>query len=114
MQWFHHRHKKALAEALEKMKAELMLVGFISLLLTVFQDPISKICISKEAGDVMLPCHLPKAADYADKGDKGSRRRLLSLFQAEMSHRRSLAAAVADVCAEKVSSLPCARQSPLL
>lgn len=99
--WFHHRHKKALAEALEKMKAELMLVGFISLLLTVFQDPISKICISKEAGDVMLPCHLPKAADYADKGDKGSRRRLLSLFQAEMSHRRSLAAAVADVCAEK-------------
>jgi mlo protein len=91
-----------------------MLVGFISLLLTVFQDPISKICISKEAGDVMLPCHLPKAADYADKGDKGSRRRLLSLFQAEMSHRRSLAAAVADVCAEKVSSLPCARQSKLL
>lgn len=57
--WFHKRHKNALAEALEKMKAELMLVGFISLLLTVAQDPISRICISKEAANVMWPWKLP-------------------------------------------------------
>ncbi|KAJ0969905.1 hypothetical protein J5N97_022782 [Dioscorea zingiberensis] len=30
-------------EALQKIKAELMLLGFISLLLTVGQEPISKI-----------------------------------------------------------------------
>ncbi|KAM0918534.1 hypothetical protein ACQ4PT_009037 [Festuca glaucescens] len=99
--WFHKRQKKALGEALEKMKAELMLVGFISLLLTVFQTPISKICISQKAGSVMLPCKLP--APYAgsgDDGEKDNRRRLLSFFQGEI-HRRSLAAAVADVCASK-------------
>nr|AAK60566.1 MLo protein [Triticum aestivum] len=54
--WFHKRHKNALAEALEKMKAELMLVGFISLLLAVTQDPISGICISQKAASIMRPC----------------------------------------------------------
>ncbi|KAL6205146.1 hypothetical protein ACLB2K_022409 [Fragaria x ananassa] len=34
-QWFQKRHKKAMTEALEKIKAELMLLGFVSLLLTV-------------------------------------------------------------------------------
>jgi mlo protein len=100
-QWFHKRHKKAMAEALEKMKAELMLVGFISLLLTVAQDPISKICISVEAGSKMLPCKLPEA-DYAGNDAKGNRRRLLWL-QGEV-HRRFLAApAGEDVCAKQVS-----------
>jgi len=100
--WFHKRHKKALAEALEKMKAELMLVGFLSLLLTVLQAPISKICISEKAGSVMLPCKVDKAA-YAGKGGDGkdNRRRLLSLIQGE-THRRFLAGAPAeDVCAAK-------------
>ncbi|KAF7055717.1 hypothetical protein CFC21_063211 [Triticum aestivum] len=95
--WFHKRHKKAMAEALEKMKAELMLVGFISLLLTVAQDPISKICISVEAGSRMLPCKLPSA--YAGDGQE-NRRRLLWL-QGE-THRRFLAApAGEDVCAKQ-------------
>ncbi|XP_037426544.1 MLO protein homolog 1 isoform X1 [Triticum dicoccoides] len=95
--WFHKRHKKAMGEALEKMKAELMLVGFISLLLTVAQDPISKICISVEAGSKMLPCKLPSA--YAGDG-KENRRRLLWL-QGE-THRRFLAApAGEDVCAKQ-------------
>ncbi|KAM3316122.1 hypothetical protein ACQJBY_034317 [Aegilops geniculata] len=88
-----------MAEALEKMKAELMLVGFISLLLTVAQDPISKICISAEAGSKMLPCKLPEA-DYAGDDAKGSRRRLLWLH-GEV-HRRFLAApAGEDVCAKQ-------------
>ena len=38
------------------MKAELMLVGFISLLLAVTQDPISGICISQKAASIMRPC----------------------------------------------------------
>jgi mlo protein len=104
-QWFHKRHKKALAEALEKMKAELMLVGFISLLLTVFQDLISKICISEKAGSVMLPCkgYAAYAGGGDDYGEKGGRRRLLSYLAAD-SHGRFLAAAPAeDVCAKQVS-----------
>lgn len=33
-----------------------MLLGFISLLLAVTQDRISKICIPAKAADTMLPC----------------------------------------------------------
>ena len=88
------------------MKAELMLVGFLSLLLTVLQDPISKICISAHAGSIMLPCKLP-AKDYVGSGDKGGRRRrLLSWLQGE-THRRFLAApAGEDVCEKKVTVKP--------
>ncbi|KAI9177708.1 hypothetical protein LWI28_018346 [Acer negundo] len=47
----------ALCEALEKLKEELMLLGFISLLLTVFQDAISHICIPSYLASHMLPCN---------------------------------------------------------
>ncbi|CAA6670800.1 unnamed protein product [Spirodela intermedia] len=46
----------ALFEALLKLKEELMLLGFISLLLTVFQGVISNICISASLSSHMLPC----------------------------------------------------------
>lgn len=38
---------------------ELMLLGFISLLLTVTQGPITKICIPDDAASHMLPCKMP-------------------------------------------------------
>ncbi|XP_039158814.1 MLO-like protein 1 [Eucalyptus grandis] len=50
------RNQKPLFDALQKIKEELMLLGFISLLLTVFQVRISKICISEELGNKWLPC----------------------------------------------------------
>jgi mlo protein len=101
MQWFHKRHKKALVEALEKMKAELMLVGFLSLLLTVLQTPISKICISEAAANVMHPCKTEPYPASGDDGEKDNRRRLLSWVQGE-THRRFLAGAAGeDVCAAK-------------
>ncbi|XP_044979869.1 MLO protein homolog 1 [Hordeum vulgare subsp. vulgare] len=98
--WFHKWRKKALGEALEKMKAELMLVGFISLLLIVTQDPVSRICISKEAGEKMLPC---KPYDGAGGGKgKDNHRRLLWLQGESETHRRFLAApAGVDVCAKQ-------------
>ncbi|KAJ3675486.1 hypothetical protein LUZ60_004528 [Juncus effusus] len=43
-------------EALKKVKEELMLVGFISLLLSVFQGPIQKICIPESLTQHGLPC----------------------------------------------------------
>ncbi|OMP09511.1 Mlo-related protein [Corchorus olitorius] len=51
-----HNNQDALFEALQKLKAELMLLGFISLLLNVFQGLISKICISPHLEASMLPC----------------------------------------------------------
>ncbi|CBI40748.3 unnamed protein product, partial [Vitis vinifera] len=53
---FQRRRKKALYEALEKVKGELMILGFISLLLTFGQNYISKICIPSDLADTMLPC----------------------------------------------------------
>lgn len=38
------------------MHAELMLLGFISLLLTVFQGRIAKICITEKQAGQWLPC----------------------------------------------------------
>ncbi|KAK8340427.1 hypothetical protein V6Z12_A08G100400 [Gossypium hirsutum] len=51
-----HSNQDALFEALQKLKAELMLLGFISLLLNVFQGLISQICIPSHFESTMLPC----------------------------------------------------------
>ncbi|KAI9104401.1 hypothetical protein K1719_022973 [Acacia pycnantha] len=50
------KRKKALFEALQKIKEELMLLGFVSLLLTLSETRISKICISRDLTLHMLPC----------------------------------------------------------
>ncbi|KAE8721406.1 MLO-like protein 13 [Hibiscus syriacus] len=52
------KQQKPLYEALLKVKEELMLLGFISLLLTAFQSAISKICMSKDLRKDMLPCRV--------------------------------------------------------
>ncbi|KAJ8772605.1 hypothetical protein K2173_027782 [Erythroxylum novogranatense] len=84
---FRGRNKKAMYEALEKVKAELMVLGFISLLLTFSQGYVSQWCIPVRYANTMLPCqrkHL-RVEDHggehyeseapADKGDH--HRRLL-------------------------------------
>ncbi|XWS64947.1 hypothetical protein CRYUN_Cryun05aG0048100 [Craigia yunnanensis] len=60
------KHQKPLFEALLKVKEELMLLGFISLLLTVFQGAMSKICISREALTRMLPCKIEDNKETAE------------------------------------------------
>lgn len=77
------RHKSALFEALEKVKAELMILGFISLLLTFGQSYIARICIPLKVADTMLPCTVKDEEDDSTT----SHRRLL------WYDRRSLAAA---------------------
>ncbi|KAL5786837.1 hypothetical protein ACOSP7_003786 [Xanthoceras sorbifolium] len=54
--WLENKSQDSLFEALQKLKEELMLLGFISLLLTVFQDAISHICIPSHLASHMLPC----------------------------------------------------------
>ncbi|XP_035831031.1 MLO-like protein 1 isoform X2 [Helianthus annuus] len=58
--------QKPLFEALQKIKEELMLLGFISLLLTVFQSRIVKICVNQSLMEHLLPCSLSdkKKASY--------------------------------------------------
>ncbi|XP_014516020.1 MLO-like protein 1 [Vigna radiata var. radiata] len=52
------KNQKPLYEALLKIKEELMLLGFISLLLTVTQNGIIKICVPEGWTHHMLPCSL--------------------------------------------------------
>ncbi|XP_059626325.1 MLO-like protein 1 [Cornus florida] len=53
------KNQKPLYEALQKVKEELMLLGFISLLLTVFQSSIVKICVNEDITKHLLPCEYP-------------------------------------------------------
>ncbi|CAI0421846.1 unnamed protein product [Linum tenue] len=73
--WFTERHKRALFEALEKVKAELMVLGFISLLLTFGQNYFLKICVSEDVANSMLPC--PYEGEHKTDTEEEHRRRLL-------------------------------------
>ncbi|KAE8731596.1 MLO-like protein 3 [Hibiscus syriacus] len=50
------RRKTALYDAVDKLKSVLMVLGFMSLTLTVTRSFISRICIPNEFADSMLPC----------------------------------------------------------
>ncbi|KAG6430471.1 hypothetical protein SASPL_108539 [Salvia splendens] len=56
LQWLKGRRETALYDAMGRLKSELMLLGFMSLLLAVTQQYISKICVPSEVADTMLPC----------------------------------------------------------
>ncbi|KAK9094547.1 hypothetical protein Scep_026016 [Stephania cephalantha] len=77
-EYFVERRKKALFEALEKVKG-----GFISLLLTFGQNYISRICIPLRIADSMLPCpyrggDVEPVKDPTHPVEEHHRRRLLS------------------------------------
>lgn len=79
-----------------------MLLGFISLLITVGTKPISKICIPEKAGNTMLPCKKEAKKDYGN----GDGRKLLWYAGDDISHRLLAAAAAAsgdDYCSQKVN-----------
>ncbi|KAL0436885.1 UNVERIFIED_CONTAM: MLO-like protein 6 [Sesamum radiatum] len=104
--WLKSKHKRALYEALEKLKSELMLLGFISLLLTVGQGPISNICISKAVGATWHPCSKKQEvkkypAAPEDLGDDNRRKLLMVEEDGGGSFRRILAAGGTDKCAAK-------------
>ncbi|KAL4333756.1 hypothetical protein GQ457_07G036160 [Hibiscus cannabinus] len=54
--WLKRRRKTALYDAIEKLKSVLMVLGFMSLALTVTRSFISRICIPNKLANSMLPC----------------------------------------------------------
>ncbi|KAG6492616.1 MLO-like protein 1 [Zingiber officinale] len=89
------KNQKPLFDALQKVKEELMLLGFISLLLTVLQGAIQKICIPQGWTHHMLPCKREDSTDnhgtshfqsVFSAGIYGGHRRLLSGGGSEASH----------------------------
>ncbi|XP_022944838.1 MLO-like protein 2 isoform X3 [Cucurbita moschata] len=93
--WLERRHKPALVEALEKVKAELMLLGFISLLLTIGQDAVTKICVSRELAATWRPCA------GKEKAPKNSRLKLFEFLDPDYGSRRILASKGNDACADR-------------
>ncbi|XP_021294038.1 MLO-like protein 12 isoform X1 [Herrania umbratica] len=63
--YFNKKRRKSLIQALDKIKSELMLLGFISLLLTVTEKRIANICIPKNVGESFLPC-----SDYSNDSEE--------------------------------------------
>nr|XP_011460878.1 PREDICTED: MLO-like protein 1 isoform X2 [Fragaria vesca subsp. vesca] len=87
-----------LFEALQKIKEELMLLGFISLLLTVFQDSIEKFCISKKLASHWLPC---KEEEPKSKSTTGHFQ-TSSFFTSNHYSRHLLAAKNPKSCSEQM------------
>ncbi|OAY61010.1 MLO protein homolog 1 [Manihot esculenta] len=106
-QWFQKRQKKAMSEALEKIKSELMLLGFISLLITIGTKPISKICIPEKAGNIMLPCK--NGAKNDDEKDNDGRK--LLWYAGDAMWRRVLAPASGDDYCSKHDKVALVSQS---
>lgn len=76
--WLQHKKSDALFEALEKLKEELMLLGFISLLLTVGQGLISRFCIPRHVAANMHPCESVTVEEHSYPIIHGGRRLLTS------------------------------------
>lgn len=66
--WFEHMHKEGLNEVLERLKEEVLLVGFLSLLLLASEDKLLTICMGAYTFNGGVACH---ASD-----DSGSHRLL--------------------------------------
>lgn len=94
-----------------------MLLGFISLLLTVGQGPISKICVSQKVGNSWHPCDKKQEAidnstdaetssdDNSDSDDMSHARKLLWSSGSESTFRRILAGASYDNCEKEARPL---------
>ncbi|KGN52397.1 MLO-like protein 11 isoform X2 [Cucumis sativus] len=73
--WLGKTNRKPLFEAVEKMKEELMLLGFISLLLTATSSSISNICVpSKFYNTPFTPCTRAEADEHEDDNSSEERK----------------------------------------
>ncbi|KAL4333880.1 hypothetical protein GQ457_07G036170 [Hibiscus cannabinus] len=100
--WLKKKHKRALYDALEKVKSELMLLGFLSLLLTVGSSTITGICISERLGSTWHPCSRKQEDKDTSESENENRRRLLMISSSGRVSRRSLAGSSSgDKCADQ-------------
>ncbi|KAK7352002.1 hypothetical protein VNO80_17416 [Phaseolus coccineus] len=101
------KDQKPLYEALQKIKEELMLLGFISLLLTVTQNGITKICVPPGFTRHMLPCSLDLAPNLESHFQTfyfpGTPRRLLAATAEEHAppHSQAETGTETGFCARK-------------
>uniref|UniRef100_A0A5B7ANK9 Putative MLO-like protein 11 n=1 Tax=Davidia involucrata TaxID=16924 RepID=A0A5B7ANK9_DAVIN len=96
--WLRKTSRKPLLEALEKMKEELMLLGFISLLLTATSSMIANICIpSKFYDSAFAPCTRSEI-DEEIENNTSQERKLLTAFVLPHPFRRVLNSLNQNTC----------------
>ncbi|XP_073301676.1 MLO-like protein 11 isoform X2 [Primulina huaijiensis] len=98
--WLKKTDRKPLLAAVEKMKEELMLLGFVSLLLTVTSSFISNICIpTKNYENVFTPC-TKFEVDKERENNNMKERKLLMAFIYPRLDRRLLNRLNQNTCGE--------------
>ncbi|KAL2466839.1 MLO-like protein 11 [Abeliophyllum distichum] len=98
--WLRKTDRKPLLAAVEKMKEELMLLGFISLLLTATSSIISNICIpSKFYNSAFAPCTRQEVNEEMENKDMKERKLFMAFFYPH-SHRRVLNGLNQNTCRE--------------
>ncbi|KAF5201497.1 Mlo-like protein [Thalictrum thalictroides] len=83
------RKKNSLKQAMGKIKTELMIMGFISLLLTIGEDLIVKICITEATANSFLPCEEPphsKKPSVSDAEQVAQKNAMLPIEHEDLSH----------------------------
>ncbi|XP_073102404.1 MLO-like protein 14 [Elaeis guineensis] len=100
--WLRKTHRNPLFEALEKMKGELMLLGFISLLLTATSRTISNICNDSKFYDGNFsPCTKDEVKHATDaENDPPEFQERLMAFVLHHSVKRTLSEANQKTCME--------------
>ncbi|KAJ4975418.1 hypothetical protein NE237_000524 [Protea cynaroides] len=95
--WLQKTNRKPLFEALEKMKEELMLLGFMSLLLTATSRTISNICIETRFFDSKFdPCSVSEVE--TSEVDSSTHDRKLYMSSVHHSFRRVLGSLDQNTC----------------
>lgn len=96
--WLRKTNRKPLLAAVEKMKEELMLLGFISLLLTATSSIIANICISsKFYNSAFSPCTRSEV-DEDNENNASHERKLLTAFGFPYLSRRILSSLNENTC----------------
>lgn len=99
--WLRKTKRKPLLEAVEKMKEELMLLGFISLLLTASSRIISGICIpSKFYDSVFAPCSKLEVQEEKQDNVSKDRKLIMDFAFRFFSSRRVLNVLNQNTCKE--------------
>ncbi|XP_022981289.1 MLO-like protein 11 [Cucurbita maxima] len=89
--WLGKTHRKPLFEAVEKMKEELMLLGFISLLLTATSSVISNICVPSKFYDTSFtPCTQSEIDEQNEDNSSSEKRKLYMVSVFPHLYRRML------------------------
>ncbi|XP_061359112.1 MLO-like protein 1 isoform X2 [Gastrolobium bilobum] len=108
------KNQKPLYEALQKIKEELMLLGFISLFLTVTQNGIIKICIPSGWTHHMLPCSLEDKESEGSKTPTSHFQSFFSFSAISGTARRLLATEKSATTEEKLGFCAAKNKVPLL